>query len=73
MAVKFNFTLNDTDASNLISIIHDAKVAAIDTAQGHKVGNTKVDQMNANWYLAHAEYLEELKQKVLNGVARAED
>lgn len=73
MAIKFNFTLNDTDASNLIDIINGAKIAAMENAQEHMVGNSVADQANTSWYLGHAEYLEELKQKVLDGVARTED
>ena len=66
MAVKFEFTLSDVDASNLIDIINSEKVRALSRAREFLVGSvTRVDQANADWYNGHADYLEELKQKVL--------
>lgn len=66
--VRFEFTLDDTDASNLISILHDEQVRALDKAQDFcKPSMTRADQANYNWYTAHATYLEALKQKVISG------
>ena len=73
MAVKFEFTLSDVDASNLISILHDEKVRALARAQEFiKPQMTKVDQANLDWYNGHADYLEDLKKKVLAGNTRVE-
>lgn len=69
--VKFEFTLNDVDASNLISILHDEKLRAIDKSQTFiSPQMSKADRANADWYLGHADYLEGLKQKVLAGNTR---
>lgn len=71
MSVHFNFTLNDVDASNLISILHDEKVRALAKAQEFINPNmTKTDRANCDWYNGHAEYLEGLKQRVLAGNTR---
>lgn len=73
MAVKFEFTLSDVDASNLIDIINSEKVRALSRAREFLAGSvTRVDQANADWYNGHADYLEELKQKVLAGNTRVE-
>lgn len=72
--VKFEFTLNDVDASNLISILHDEKMRALEKVQTFVSANmSKVDRANADWYAGHAEYLEGLKQKVLAGNSRVGD
>jgi hypothetical protein len=65
--VRFEFTLDDSDAEVLISILNDERVRALDravnsTAEGRKDG--------AKWYQAQADYLEGLKQKVLAGNTR---
>ena len=45
--VKFEFVLNDVDASNLISILHDEKVRALVKAQEFiKPQMSKVDRAN---------------------------
>lgn len=56
--VRFEFTLNDVDAENLISILNDERVRALEKA------------LDSDWYKAHATYLEDLKQKVLAGNIR---
>lgn len=74
--VKFEFILNDVDASNLINILQDEQTRALDkgneymAAVRQRAGNHQVAQANANWYYGHAKYLEELKQKVLAGNTR---
>lgn len=69
--VKFEFVLNDVDASNLISILHDEKVRALVKAQEFiKPQMSKVDRANMDWYNGHAEYLEGLIQVVLTGNTR---
>ncbi len=73
MVVKFEFTLSDQDASNLIDILQNEQVRALDRAREFLAGRvTRVDQANADWYNGHAEYLEGLKQKVLAGNTRVE-
>ena len=73
MAVRFEFTLSDIDASNLIAILHEEKVRIMGKAQDFiKPQMTKTDRANLDWYNGHAEYLEELKQKVLAGNRRVE-
>lgn len=73
MAVKFEFTLSDVDASNLIDIINNEKVRALTRAREFLAGSvTRVDRANADWYNGHADYLEKLKQKVLAGNTRVE-
>ncbi len=62
--IRFEFTLDDVDAENLISILNDEKCRALEKvtdclAQGSKD--------HANWYKAHSTYLEHLKQKILAG------
>jgi hypothetical protein len=56
--VRFEFTLDDVDAENLISILNDERVRALEKA------------LDSDWYKAHATYLEDLKQKVLVGNTR---
>ncbi len=56
--VKFEFTLDDVDAENLISILNDEKCRALEKT------------LDSDWYKAHAAYLEDLKQKVLAGNTR---
>ena len=56
--VKFEFTLDDSDAENLIRILNDEKVRSLEKA------------IDSDWYKAHATYLEYLKQKVLAGNTR---
>lgn len=71
--IKFEFTLSDIDASNLIDIIHSAKCKALsDASQFIKSSMTRADQANLDWYNGHADYLEGLKQKVLDGNRRVE-
>ena len=71
--VKFEFTLNDTDAQNLISVLHDERIRTLDMHSYHmrryhgSNSNDRVALANADWYKAHAEYLEELTQKVIAG------
>ena len=73
MAVKFEFTLSDIDAANLIAILHEEKVRIMVKAQEFiKPQMTKVDQANLDWYNGHADYLEDLKKKVLAGNTRVE-
>lgn len=69
--VKFEFTLSDVDAENLIGVLHDEQERTRAKARKYiKPDMSDVDQANANWYTAHADYLEELKQKVLGGNTR---
>ena len=71
MAVRFEFTLSDIDAANLIAILHEEKVRIMVKAQEFiKPQMTKTDQANLDWYNGHADYLEGLKQKILAGNTR---
>lgn len=67
MAVHFEFMLDDVDASNLILILHDAKVEAQVKSSEYSLDKTKVGRANADWYMGHAEYLDSLLQKVSQG------
>ncbi len=72
--IKFEFTLNDQDASNLIDILHNEKVRTLATAQNFiKKDMNAVDQANLDWYNGHAAYLQSLKEKVLAGNKPAVD
>ena len=62
MTVKFEFTLSDIDATNLMDILQAAKTKALIEAGKCLVMN---NQSGHNWYNSHADYIEELKQKVL--------
>ncbi len=71
MAVKFEFTLSDIDASNLIDILQNAHVRALDNARKCiKLKVSAMDQADIDWYNRHADNLKELKQKVLAGNVR---
>ena len=69
MTVKFEFVLNDVDATNLIDILQSAKTKALVEAGKCLVNN---NQSGSNWYNSHADYIEEIKQKVLAGNTRVE-
>lgn len=72
--IKFEFTLSDIDASNLISILHDAKIAAQHSALDYITMNMSDDDAaKLDWFNSHAAYLEGLKQKVLSGNHRVEE
>lgn len=60
--IKFEFILNDVDASNLIRILHNEYVRTkeMSTDYGDK------------WYSEHADYLQSLKEKVLAGNKQVE-
>lgn len=60
--IKFEFTLSDTDASNLIDIIQEEKVRTLSRA----IENPE----NMIWYKNHADYLENLKQTIVSGSIR---
>jgi hypothetical protein len=66
--VRFDFTLNDVDASVLIGILIDEKVRVMNLAQECiKENMSKTDQSNFEWYTSQAKYLDELRQKVSAG------
>ena len=62
MAVKFEFTLSDIDAFNLMDILQSAKTKSLVEACKCLAMN---NQSGADWYNSHADYIEEIKQKVL--------
>ena len=69
--IKFEFTLSDIDAQNLIDCINTAKVTAMETSASFiKESMTNVDETNMHWYKDHAEYLDGLKQQVTHGSTR---
>lgn len=73
MSVKFEFTLSDIDASNLIDILQNEKARVLAKGMDFiKPEMTNADRLNLNWCNSHAEYLEGLKQKVLAGNTRVE-
>ena len=63
--IKFEFTLADADAENLICILRDEvlriKERALDAAGGH-----------TDWYNAHTEYLETMINTILAGNKRVD-
>lgn len=65
--IKFEFTLSDIDATNLIDVLKSAKTKALVEAGKCLTIN---NQYGANWYNSHADYIEEIKQKVLAGNTR---
>lgn len=68
--LKFEFVMNNRDASNLIDILNCEKTRALQSAQKFLAGApniTRVNRMNAAWYEGHAEYLEGIIQTILNG------
>lgn len=69
--VRFEFTLSDVDAENLIGILRDEQERSRAKAREYLSEDmTDVDQANVKWYTAHADYLEELRQRVLGGNTR---
>jgi hypothetical protein len=61
--VKFEFTLDDQDAENLMDIIQSEKV---------RVMAMSLDNPNnASWYSSHADYIENIKQTILAGSSRS--
>ena len=76
--IKFEFTLNDQDAENLISILREEHNRTLDMHAHHMRmyhaanANDRVALANADWYKGHAEYLESVIQKVLQGNTRVE-
>ena len=73
MSVKFEFTLSDQDASNLIDILQGEQARALSKSMKFiNARMSKTDQANLEWYNGHAEYLERLKLKVLEGNMRVE-
>jgi hypothetical protein len=71
--VKFEFTLSDVDAENLIGILHNEQVRCLDRGRGFiKRDMSPSDTANLEWYNAHADYLEGLKKKIAAGSTRVE-
>ena len=76
--IKFEFTLSDVDAQNLISILQDEQVRCLARARefldkvNEHGGNHRAAQANVDWYNAHADYLEGLKKKIAAGSTRVE-
>ena len=71
--VKFEFTLSDHDASNLINILHDEQTRTLDMSNQFITKDmTATDQANVDWCYRHSEYLQSLKEKVLAGNKRVE-
>lgn len=66
--VKFEFTLSDHDAENLMNILHQEKMRIINKKFGYLKSNpTDSDKMNARWLESHAEYISTLISKILSG------
>ena len=71
--IKFEFILNDRDASNLIDILNNEHVRILEHAQTFiKPVMDGVDQLNYDWYVGHAGYLKSLKDTVLAGNKQVE-
>lgn len=69
MAVKFEFTLSDVDAENMIDMFNAHKNQMLFKAGSFLAKND--DQM-AYWYNCQSDYVEELKQKILAGNTRVD-
>lgn len=74
--IKFEFTLDDIDASNLVAILQEERARIIQKGleQQRRVderdGRHPTAEANARWYRAHATYLEALIEKVVKGNKR---
>jgi hypothetical protein len=68
--IKFEFTLNDVDASNLIGILHDEYVRAHGKARG--IDSDPIPDYVDKWYSEYAGYVQSLKEKVLAGNKKVE-
>jgi hypothetical protein len=62
--IKFSFTLSDVDAENLINMFNNAKTKSMQNAIKSLCQN---NQSEADWHNDHADYIEQLKQKVIIG------
>lgn len=60
--IKFEFTLDDVDAQNFISILRDEVVRM----RAFSLDYTGIPGHSA-WYLKHADYLEQMIEKILAG------
>lgn len=69
MAVKFEFTLSDVDAENMIDMFNMHKNQMLFKAVSFL---SKNDDKMADWYNRQADYVEELKQKILAGNSRVD-
>ncbi len=67
--VKFEFTLEDIDAANLMDLIHEEKCRMLAEAGNHMA---KGEHNHADWCNKRADYIEELKVKVLCGNKRVQ-
>ena len=74
--IKFEFILNDQDASNMIDILENEYVRILEHAQTFIKPDitdmTRVNQANHDWYIGHAAYLKSLKDTVLAGNKQVE-
>ena len=72
MAVKFEFILSDVDAGNLLDILNGERTRAMSEARFYITRHDPASQSTADWYDRHADYIEELKQKILQGNTRVD-
>ena len=69
MTVRFEFELSDTDAENLLDILRREQVRSLhEASQSIAKGREK----QADWFNSHADYVNELRNKVLSGNTRVE-
>lgn len=74
--IKFEFTVDDIDAANLIAILRDeadrsrARAEDYEARVRERNGDHPTAEANARWYRAHTTYLEHLTEKVLKGNSR---
>lgn len=72
--VKFEFVMEPIDAQNLIDCINSARCAAMERAITYLTKPmSRTDDTNANWYLAHADYLRKLQAIVTAGSSISKD
>lgn len=67
MTVRFQFTLSDIDAENLINIVRDDYLRTLEMARREK------DPAIADWYRRNAEYVDGIRKIMVDGTSRIEE
>lgn len=73
MTVKFEFTVSDVDAENIIGIMREAALKAqlaVDRYTDPHLSAT--DQANRAWWIAHHKYLSALADRMAAGTTRVQ-
>ncbi|MHB8123396.1 MAG: hypothetical protein ACYDG4_14715 [Desulfuromonadaceae bacterium] len=68
--IKFDFVVSEVDASNILSILQEKELEAEANSRSFlKEKMTRVVQANLEWWKGHAEYLNDLKNRVARGAS----